>query len=197
MNRAMIAAGFAMVGVACHASDSASASDAAGAVSAAPSPVAAPAPTASGDIDVCALLSAADMAQASGRPIERIKKGERGECTYERKELMGLEYIVRVVVRSGIHIGGSKQDAKNYMKVMRATDGIHRLAPAVDIPGLGDEATMVTNADPKTPKDIDSVVVLARKGDSIVELIHGRAGLDLPNAEETAKKAFPKVLAAL
>jgi len=105
--------------------------------------------------------------------------------------------IVRVAVLHGIHIGGSMQDAKNYMKVMRATDGIQRLAPAVDIPGLGDEATMVTNSRPKTPGDLDAVMVLARKGDSIVEIIHGRLGLDVANAEETAKKALPKVLAAL
>jgi hypothetical protein len=197
MSRAMIVLGFALAGVACHAADSSLTTADAGAGPTIASSAATPTGTASGPgiIDVCAILSTADMAQASGSPIEREKKGDRGECTYERKELMGLEYIVRVVVLHGTHIGGSKQDASNYMKVMRATDGIRRLAPAVDIPGLGDDATVVAYSEPKTPKDFDSIVALARKGDSIVEMIHAR-GVKPEQVAETAKKALPKVLAA-
>ncbi len=73
---------------------------------------------------------------------------------------------------------------------------MHRFAPAVEVPGLGDEAILITFADAKTPKEIDSIAVLARKGDSIVELLHAR-GIDPERVAETAKKALPKVLAAL
>ena len=197
MNRAIgLACILALSGVACHGQDPSSTSTDAGAATSA-STVAAPAAAAPGGvIDVCAILSAADMAQASGRPIVRAEKSPQSDCTYETKETMGLEYIVRVEVRNGIHIGGSKQDARNYMKVTRATDGIQRFAPAVDIPGLGDDATLVTYGSPKTPKEIDSIAVLARKGDSIVEMIHAR-GVDPERVEETAKKALPKLLAVL
>jgi hypothetical protein len=82
------------------------------------------------------------------------------------------------------------------MRVMRATDGVRRFAPATDIPGLGDDATMVTYAGAKTPKEIDSIVVVARKGDSIVELIHAR-GVEPERVVETAKTALPRLLAAL
>ncbi len=136
------------------------------------------------------------MAQASGRPIVKAEKGTLGECTYESKEVIRLEYIVRLVVRDGIHIGGSKQEAKNYMNGMRATDGVHRLTPAVDIPGLGDEATMVGSSEPKAPEDFDTIVVLARKGESIVEVIHGR-GVEPQRVIDTAKNALPKLLAVL
>jgi hypothetical protein len=198
MNRAIeLSCILALSGVACHAPDPSSTSTDAGGAATSASTVAAPAAAAPGGvIDVCAILSAADMAQASGRPIVRAEKSPLSECTYQTKETMGLEYIVRVAVRDGIHIGGSKQDATNYMKVTRATDGIHRFAPAVDIPGLGDDATMVTYGSPKTPKEIDSIAVLARKGDSIVEMIHAR-GVDPERVEDTAKKALPKLLAVL
>ena len=193
MNRALISGLLALVATGCHGSESNTlAGDAAPGASA---PAHAQA-TSYVPIDVCAVLSAADMAQASGRPIVNAKKGTLGECTYESKETIRLEYIVRVVVRDGIHIGGSKQDAKNYMNGMRAMDGVHRLAPAVDIPGLGDDATVVGSSEPKTPKDFDTIVLLARKGDSIVEMIHG-AGTDMQPTMNTAKNALPKVLAVL
>ena len=48
---------------------------------------------------------------------------------------------------------------------------------------------MVTNADAKTPKEIDSIVVVARRGDSIVERIHGR-GVEPERVVETAKTAL-------
>jgi hypothetical protein len=198
MNRAIeLACILALSGVACHAPDSSSTSTDAGGPAANASTVAATAAAAPGGvIDVCATLSAADMAQASGRPIVRAEKSPFSECTYQTKETMGLEYIVRVAVLHGIHIGGSKQNAPNYMKVMRATDTVSRFAPAVDVPGLGDEATMVTYGSPKTPKEIDSIVLLARKGDSIVEMIHAR-GVDPERVADTAKKALPKLLAVL
>lgn len=196
MNRAQIAVwGFAFAGVACHASESTSSGTEAGS-GAAVSPVTPNPPAAEGVVDVCAALSAADMAEASGRPIVKTEKGTLSECTYKSNEAIRLEYIVRVGVLHGIHIGGSKQDAPNYMKVSRATDGVHRFAPAVEVPGLGDEAILITFADAKTPKEIDSIAVLARKGDSIVELLHAR-GIDPERVAETAKKALPKVLAAL
>jgi hypothetical protein len=194
MNRTVTFATLALAASACHGPESSTlAGDAAPGSS--PPSHAQPA-TSYVPVDVCALLSAADMAQASGRPIVKAEKGTLGECTYESKEAVRLEYIVRVVVRDGIHIGGSKQDAKNYMNGMRAMDAVHRLTPAVDVPGLGDDATVVGSSEPKTPKDFDTIVLLARKGDSIVEMIHGR-GVDAQHVVDTAKNSLPKVLAVL
>ncbi len=198
MNRANIVAwAFAFSGVACHASESPSTGPEGGSGASSTVPaVAVTKPAADGVVDVCAALSAADMAAASGRPIVDAEKGKLSECTYRSNEKIRLEYIVRVGVLHGIHIGGSKQDAPNYMKVTRATDGIHRFAPAVEVPGLGDEAILVVYAEGKTPKDVDAISVLARKGDSIVELIHA-PGIEPEQVAETARKALPKVLAAL
>jgi hypothetical protein len=188
----------------CQSSNSTSNSSAApGATGAAASSVSGIAPvppaTAGGSdvIDVCAALPAADMAQASGRPIVEAEKGKLSECTYRSNEKIKLEYIVQVGVLHGVHMGGSKQDAKNYMTVVRKPDSmIRRYLPAVDVAGLGDDATLVVYSEGPAPKDVDSIVVLARKGDSIVELIH-RPGIDPTEVAETAKKALPKVLAVL
>jgi hypothetical protein len=195
MNRTVILATLALAATACHGSESSTLASDAAPASPAASHTQTPA-TSYAPVDVCALLSAADMAQASGRPIVKAEKGTLGECTYESKEAIRLEYIVRVVVRDGIHIGGSKQDAKNYMNGMRAMDTVHRLTPAVDVPGLGDDATIVGSSEPKAPRDFDTIVLLARKGDSIVEMIHGR-GVDPQRVVDTAKSALPSVLAVL
>jgi hypothetical protein len=168
-----------------------------GAASLPAAPVAPATASASDVIDVCAALSAADMAQASGRPVVVAEKGKLSECTYRSNEKIRLEYIVRVGVLHGVHIGGSKQDAKNYMTVTRKPDSlVHRFGPAVEIPGLGDEAIQVIYAEGPGPKDVDTIAVLARKGDSIVELIHA-PGIEPERVVETAKNALPKVLAVL
>jgi hypothetical protein len=66
----------------------------------------------------------------------------------------------------------------------------------VPIAGLGDDAEVVFDSTAKDPNNPETLIALARKGDSLVEIIHLR-GITPEKLADVAKKALPKVLAVL
>jgi hypothetical protein len=147
-------------------------------------------------IDVCAVLGANDMSAAVGEPIVQTEPG-RDQCTYKTTLKFSLDfYIVRVAVRHDVFIGGAKQNAVQYMRLMATPDKTQRFVPGVPILGLGDDAEVVFDSTAKDPNSPETLIALARKGDSIVELIHMR-GITTEKLADVAKKALPKVLAVI
>lgn len=154
-----------------------------------------PQPPSSAPPDVCALLPAPALARASGLPITVAEATGTGQCTYRTSDHKQA-YFLWVLVFHGVHAGGTKQDAKTYLDMMRPPDGQMRVLPGRDVVGVGDEAILIDYSSPKRPSNTKQIEILARKGDSLVSM--QRISTDPPEAIiATATQALGPVFGAL
>jgi hypothetical protein len=159
-------------------------------------------------LDVCAIVSAEDMARSFGYPITAAESDNDGrQCNY----LSGhqIEFLIWVVILHGSHVSG-KQDAKAWIDSTRNYNGSdrHVFGGIHALPGLGDEAFWfacdfeLAGAKGKSavPTQLE---VHVRKGDSVVTASRslldpkGRTSVAPEEAAQAIARVMPKLLAAL